>query len=41
VNDHFGMLGYAIIGLFIAGWMAAVVIYRLGNYDAVPVRITE
>jgi high-affinity nickel-transport protein len=38
VNDHFGMLGYAIIGLFIASWMVAVAVYRLGNYDAIVVK---
>jgi high-affinity nickel-transport protein len=41
VNGHFGMLGYGIIGLFVASWMAAVLVYRLGNYDAIAVTVTE
>jgi high-affinity nickel-transport protein len=38
VNDHFGMLGYGIIGFFIVSWMLAVLVYRLGNYDAIEVK---
>ena len=35
INDHFGLLGYGIIGLFVVGWIASLVIYKLKGYDAV------
>jgi high-affinity nickel-transport protein len=33
INDNFGLLGYGIIGLFIMGWLASVVIGRFLRYD--------
>ena len=33
LNDHFGMLGYLIIGVFAVSWIVAVVVYRLRGYD--------
>ena len=35
INDNFGLLGYGIIGLFIMGWLASVVIYKLRRYDEI------
>lgn len=33
LNDHFGAIGYLIIGLFIACWGISVLVYRLKRYD--------
>jgi high-affinity nickel-transport protein len=32
LNDSFGALGYLIIGLFVASWIVAALIYRLRGY---------
>jgi high-affinity nickel-transport protein len=34
----FGMLGYTIIGIFIAAWIISAAIYKLKRYDEVDVR---
>jgi len=39
VNDNFGLLGYGIIGLFIVGWLASLVIYKVKRYDEIEVSI--
>ncbi|HEY1723618.1 MAG TPA: HoxN/HupN/NixA family nickel/cobalt transporter [Magnetospirillaceae bacterium] len=33
LNDNFGTLGYAIVGIFIVSWAVSVAIYRLKRYD--------
>jgi nickel/cobalt transporter (NiCoT) family protein len=33
LNDNFGILGYIIIGIFAASWIASVVIYRIRRFD--------
>jgi len=33
LNDNFGALGYLIIGIFIASWLASMLLYRLNGYD--------
>lgn len=33
LNDNFGMLGYAIIGIFIAGWIVSALLYKLNGYE--------
>ncbi len=33
MNDNFGILGYLIIGVFLAAWIGSVVIYKLMRYD--------
>ncbi|WP_369302359.1 HoxN/HupN/NixA family nickel/cobalt transporter [Pseudomonas sp. N2-5-1-1] len=33
LNDSFGMLGYIIIGIFVASWAASVLLYRLKGFD--------
>ena len=33
LNDSFGLLGYIIIGIFVASWGASVLLYRLKRYD--------
>ncbi len=37
LNDHFGMIGYLIIGIFIASWIISAAIYRLRGYDRLDV----
>jgi len=37
LNEHWGMLGYGIIGLFIASWLGSLAIYRLKRYDEIEV----
>ncbi len=37
LNDNFGVLGYAIIGIFVAGWVLSAAIYRLNRYDEIEV----
>jgi nickel/cobalt transporter (NiCoT) family protein len=37
LNDHFGTIGYLIIGIFVLSWVAAVVIYRLRGYDRLEI----
>lgn len=41
VNDHFGVLGFAIVGLFAAAWLLSALIYRLGGFDRVAVAPAE
>ena len=33
LNDNFGALGYQIIGIFAASWMASLLLYRFKGYD--------
>ncbi|WP_439865007.1 HoxN/HupN/NixA family nickel/cobalt transporter [Pseudomonas antarctica] len=40
LNDSFGMLGYIIIGIFVASWAASVLLYRLKGFDRVEVKRT-
>ncbi|HLN24568.1 MAG TPA: HoxN/HupN/NixA family nickel/cobalt transporter [Patescibacteria group bacterium] len=35
VNDNFGLLGYGIIGLFVAGWIVSLVIYKVKGFDEI------
>jgi high-affinity nickel-transport protein len=37
-DTAFGMLGYIIIGIFIAAWIISVAVYKLKRYDEVEVR---
>jgi high-affinity nickel-transport protein len=37
LNDNWGALGYAIIGVFVASWLASLAIYRLRRYDEIDV----
>ncbi|MDR5868844.1 HoxN/HupN/NixA family nickel/cobalt transporter [Caballeronia sp. LZ062] len=34
LSDHFGALGYAVIGLFAACWVASALLYKWRGYDA-------
>lgn len=33
LNDHFGSVGFAIIGVFVLSWVLSAVIYRIKGYD--------
>jgi high-affinity nickel-transport protein len=33
LNENFGMIGYLIIGIFIAAWLGSVILYRYKGYD--------
>jgi nickel/cobalt transporter (NiCoT) family protein len=33
LNSNFGLLGYAIVGLFVASWIASVIVYYLNGYE--------
>jgi len=34
LNDNFGVLGYFIVGLFVASWIVSIAIYRWRDYDS-------
>jgi len=38
LNSHFGMLGYAVIGLFALCWVVSVAVYRLRRFDEIELR---
>ena len=38
LNAHFGLLGYGIIGIFIACWIISFLVYKFKRYDAIEVR---
>jgi nickel/cobalt transporter (NiCoT) family protein len=35
VNQNFGLLGYLIVGVFVAGWVISVLIYKIQRLDEV------
>ena len=35
LNENFGILGYVIVGIFIAAWLLSYAIYRLNGYDEI------
>ncbi len=37
-NEHIGLVGFAVIGIFVLTWGASIAIYRLNGYDRVEVR---
>jgi nickel/cobalt transporter (NiCoT) family protein len=37
INDHFGTIGYAIIGIFALSWIVSVIIYRANRFDELEV----
>jgi high-affinity nickel-transport protein len=40
-DKAFGILGYTIIGIFIAAWVISVSVYRLKRYDDIEVTLAE
>jgi len=37
LNSHFGVLGYAIVALFVLCWAVSVVVYRVRRFDEIAV----
>jgi len=37
LNDHFGVIGFVIIGVFAVSWAVSLFIYRLKRYDEIEV----
>jgi high-affinity nickel-transport protein len=37
LNDNFGVVGFAIIGVFVASWAVSIIIYRVNRYDDIEV----
>lgn len=35
LNEHFGSIGFAVIGIFVASWILSAVIYRVKGYDQI------
>ncbi len=38
LNDNFGVMGYAIVGIFVASWVISVAIYRIKRYDEIELK---
>lgn len=38
-SDNFGLLGYAVIVLFVVSWLVSVLFYKLKRYDDMPVNL--
>ena len=38
LNDHFGMVGYYIIGIFILSWAVSAAIYKWKGYEHLDIR---
>jgi high-affinity nickel-transport protein len=41
LNNNFGTLGYVIIGIFMASWIASVALYKMKRYDDIDVTLAE
>ena len=37
LSDNFGVLGYVIVGVFVAAWAISYVVYRVNRYDEIDV----
>ena len=38
LNENFGVLGFLLIGIFVACWLISMAIYRVNGYDEIDVR---
>jgi high-affinity nickel-transport protein len=38
INEHLGMLGYLIVGVFVVSWIVSMLVYRLKGYDDIEVQ---
>jgi nickel/cobalt transporter (NiCoT) family protein len=38
LNEHFGMLGYAIIGMFLASWLLSAAVYKWRRFEELEMR---
>ena len=41
LNAHFGLLGYGIVGVFLACWLISLLVYKFKRYDAIEVRFSS
>ncbi|MDD2703849.1 MAG: HoxN/HupN/NixA family nickel/cobalt transporter [Acidocella sp.] len=41
LNDNFGYLGYAIIGIFGLSWLISALVYRIKRYDELEIRVAD
>lgn len=39
LNNHFGYLGFAIIGIFLVSWLVSVVVYKVNRYEDLELRL--
>ena len=39
LNDHFGVLGYCIIGIFVLSWIVSIAIYRVRRFEEIEVEM--
>jgi high-affinity nickel-transport protein len=39
IGDNFGLLGFAIVGIFAASWLVSSLVYRIRGYDEIDVLI--
>ena len=37
LNRHFGIIGYLIIGVFVASWAVSAIVYEIKGYDRIEV----
>jgi high-affinity nickel-transport protein len=38
LNDNFGMIGYVIIGVFLASWLLSIVVYKWKRFEELEIR---
>jgi high-affinity nickel-transport protein len=38
LSGNFGILGFAIVGIFIAVWLISYIVYRVNRYDEIEIR---
>lgn len=41
LNNHFGVIGFVIIGVFVVSWAVSLLIYRLNRYDDIEVNTAD
>jgi high-affinity nickel-transport protein len=41
LNDHFGLLGYGIVGLFVVSWILSIVIYKWRRFDDLELGVRD
>ncbi len=41
LNNHFGLLGYIIIAIFVVSWIVSVLLYKLNRYDEIDAQMRQ
>jgi high-affinity nickel-transport protein len=41
LSEHFGLLGYLIVAVFVLSWIVSMLIYRLKGYDRLEIRMVQ